>query len=30
VITVEPRPDGCEVTYDATILLKGPLRLFDR
>ncbi|WP_026909578.1 SRPBCC family protein [Patulibacter minatonensis] len=29
VITVEPRPGGCEVTYDATILLKGPLRLLD-
>lgn len=29
VITVEPLPGGCEVTYDATIKLKGPLRLFD-
>jgi carbon monoxide dehydrogenase subunit G len=29
VITVEPQPDGCAVTYDATITLKGPLRLFD-
>jgi hypothetical protein len=29
VITVEPLPAGCEVTYDATIRLKGPLRLLD-
>jgi hypothetical protein len=29
VIVVEPRPGGCEVTYDATIKLKGPLALFD-
>lgn len=29
VITVEPRPDGCAVTYDATIELKGPLALLD-
>jgi hypothetical protein len=28
-ITVEPRGTGCEVAYDAEILLKGPLRLFD-
>lgn len=29
VITVEPTAQGCEVTYDATIKLKGPLGLFD-
>ncbi|MDO9407349.1 SRPBCC family protein [Patulibacter sp.] len=29
VIVVEPTPAGCEVTYDATIKLKGPLALFD-
>lgn len=29
VITVVPSGAGSEVTYDATILLKGPLRLFD-
>ncbi|MEV4422397.1 SRPBCC family protein [Patulibacter sp. NPDC049589] len=29
VITVEALPSGCEVTYDATIRLKGPLRLLD-
>lgn len=28
-ITVEPTATGCEVTYDAEIKLKGPLRLFD-
>lgn len=28
-ITVEPAGTGCAVTYDAEILLKGPLRLFD-
>lgn len=29
VITVAPRPGGCDVTYDATIDLKGVRRLFD-
>jgi carbon monoxide dehydrogenase subunit G len=29
VIEVEPKGTGCEVTYDATIVLRGPLRLFD-
>jgi carbon monoxide dehydrogenase subunit G len=29
VIVVEPTATGCEVTYDATIKLKGPLALAD-
>ena len=28
-ISVEPHPDGARVTYDAELILRRPLRLFD-
>lgn len=29
IIEIEERPDGCDVTYDATLELNGPLGLAD-